>query len=276
MLNKKVTVCLITLAGAVFFAFFPTIGLASKPDVSTESATNISTNGATLRGSVDQNRLPTNVWFEYGRKKSLSDSIPVGAYFVNPGYNNDISVTISGLADDTTYYFRAVAQNMDGKDYGNIRSFTTNEFFVNYNYQIYPSYPTTSYYPLYLSATTEPANFTGETSVELNSLIQNEANNPSRAWFEWGTTPALGNKTAEVSTGTLPSVRHTNKMTGLSPGTIYYFRAVAENSTRRNNGSVLRFVTSGVKPTSPTYTTIIVSTDTVTETKAEKRVPIQT
>ncbi len=145
--------------------------------------------------------------------------------------------------------------------------------FVGYAYSPYVSTGNDIYvmnnYPFTLVAVTEPASFIGNTSTELNSLIRNEAGSPSNAWFEWGTTANLGNKTAITPIGALPSVKHVNKMTGLSPGTTYYFRAVVENSFWRNIGSILSFTTNSEKQNTSTLITSSADIITKINTKAE-------
>jgi len=114
-----------------------------------------------------------------------------------------------------------------------------------------------------LTAVTTPATLITTSSAQLNALILNSSinsyvNDSANAWFEWGTTMSLGNKTPTTSVGSLSSVRHASFLTGLRSGTTYYFRAVAENSSIRNIGSVLSFVTTTAQNTN----TIIYRTST--------------
>ena len=111
-----------------------------------------------------------------------------------------------------------------------------------------------------LTATTVGATQISNTGARLNSLIASSGNNSStNSWFEWGKTIKLGNKTTVSPIGTSQSVAHTDTISGLSPGTTYYFRAVAENSLWRNIGSILSFTTSGQK-------TVVVVKEPVTTT----------
>jgi uncharacterized repeat protein (TIGR01451 family) len=86
-----------------------------------------------------------------------------------------------------------------------------------------------------------------DTSAQLNSLIGSSANSSTNAWFEWGTTINLGNTTTIAPVGALPSVIHTDTLTGLNAGTTYYFRAVAQNSSLKTTGSILNFRTTGTQ-----------------------------
>ena len=100
-----------------------------------------------------------------------------------------------------------------------------------------------------LDAITTPATGVTSSGAQLNGLIQNSStsgyNSTVNAWFEWGSTTGLGNKTPTTNVGNLSSVRHASFLTGLVSGRTYYFRAVAENSTERNVGSTLSFATTG-------------------------------
>ncbi|OGI92489.1 hypothetical protein A2933_01115 [Candidatus Nomurabacteria bacterium RIFCSPLOWO2_01_FULL_46_18] len=112
------------------------------------------------------------------------------------------------------------------------------------------------------AVTTSAINIT-TASAQLNSLILNSSTSSATAWFEWGTTPSLGFITLRDSVGTAPSVIHSATITGLLPGRIYYYRASAENTSGRSNGSILSFITNevpgvvAIPPAAPRTTTIV-------------------
>ncbi len=96
----------------------------SAPQVTTNSATYVYRNSSLLNGQVDANGSISNAWFEYGTTQNLgsqTNSQPMGA---GTDYQN-YSSALTGLSANTTYYFRAVAQNSYGTNYGSILSFTT-------------------------------------------------------------------------------------------------------------------------------------------------------
>lgn len=270
MLIKITQLFKIILIGAMFFSALPLASYASSPYVTTGNATGITNNGVTLNGSVNAESMPTGVWFEYGAYYNLSNSTSISASRSNyPFPNGNLIATVSGLYPNTTYYFRAVAQNYEGRSYGNIYSFTTASYpLLNYNYGTVNA-------SLTPTAITEPASSISSESVQLNSLILNAEDNSSNAWFEWGNTANLGSKTVVISAGSLPAIRHADILTGLSPGTTYYFRAVSENSFWRNNGLVLSFVTRGVKPSVNTgaNTPAITNSDITNKTNTEVTTP---
>jgi hypothetical protein len=56
----------------------PSLANASnyEPEATTKSASNITSDTATLNGRVDGNDSYTSAWFEYGRNKDLDNSTP--------------------------------------------------------------------------------------------------------------------------------------------------------------------------------------------------------
>ena len=238
------------LTGAIIFSIFPTFVYAqyyyqngypyyySQPIIRTINATNITSSSATLNGSVTgyniSNTYNFSMWFEYGRNANFGYSTFRNSF--NSGYPN-YSSNIASLDANTVYYFRAVAQGPQGIIYGNTTSFIT-------SFPTITNINTENNNLSNPSVTTNPATSISNRSVKLNSFIINSINNPFTTWFEWGTTPALGNISPMTALGALPSAKHINTITELAPGTTYYFRAVAQNPFSRINGATFSFTTS--------------------------------
>jgi hypothetical protein len=94
--------------------------------VTTQNATNLSKNSATLNGLINPNNANTTVWFEYGTSSNLStynetSHLAFGSF----NYYSTLSQGIGNLNPNTTYYFRAVGNNSRGTVRGAILSFTT-------------------------------------------------------------------------------------------------------------------------------------------------------
>ena len=92
------------------------------PSVQTNSASNITTTGATLSGNVTSNggATVTARGFMYGTSAdNLSQSVESG--------NGTGSYTrvLTGLSASTTYYYKAYATNVAGTGYGDVMTFTT-------------------------------------------------------------------------------------------------------------------------------------------------------
>ncbi|MDQ3551994.1 MAG: cadherin-like beta sandwich domain-containing protein, partial [Bacteroidota bacterium] len=102
---------------------------ALAPTAITTAATSITTSGATLNGTINDNGATTTVSFEYGTSPTLSGATSIAATTgatVNAGSGNTAAaVTVSGLLPGTTYYFRVNGTNSAGATNGNILSFTT-------------------------------------------------------------------------------------------------------------------------------------------------------
>ncbi|MCR4284195.1 MAG: DUF11 domain-containing protein [Parcubacteria group bacterium] len=207
---------------------------ASAPIVNTTTATNISTSSATLNATVNPNGSNTNVWFEYGASPgslsnmSSSQSIGGGTSSLN------VSAGVSGLSSNTTYYFRAVAQNSAGTSYGNVLSFTTS-FSGGGGGGTNISSPTVS--------TNGATNILSDSAV-LNAVVSPN-NDLTAVWFEYGTSSgffSLTTNSQNIGSGSF-GVNTSVNIYGLSSNTTYYFRAVARNSAGTNYGNILSFTT---------------------------------
>jgi hypothetical protein len=105
-----------------------TVGQSSPqaPTVTTSGATNVTQGSATLNLSVDPRGNDTSVWFDWGNSStsfccSTSQQTVLGAAGATL-----LSMSIGGLSCDTTYYYRARAQNPGGGATGSTLSFKTN------------------------------------------------------------------------------------------------------------------------------------------------------
>jgi subtilisin len=99
---------------------------ASNPSVSTQSERNVSTsdNQVTLRGNLSYmgGYDSVDVYFEWGDSELNLTSQSTPQTVTSTGYFSD-TVSVSLVSGDK-YYFRAVAENSNGTDYGEIDNFT--------------------------------------------------------------------------------------------------------------------------------------------------------
>src|SRR5690348_16911008 len=94
-----------------------TFTTSRAPVADTDDATSVTTVGATLHGKVTPNGVATTYWFEYGTTTSYGSKTASQ----NAGTGTTakvVSTAITGLHAATTYHFRLVAQNADGKTNG--------------------------------------------------------------------------------------------------------------------------------------------------------------
>ncbi len=68
----------------------------------------------------------------------------------------------------------------------------------------------------------------------------------SNAWFEWGSTVSLGNKTSNLFVSATNSLKQVSaSIYGLNQDTIYYYRLVAQNGSDISYGEIKFFKTTG-------------------------------
>jgi hypothetical protein len=184
-------------------------GAGGPPQVSTLSATTVTTERATLNGTVNPDGSPTAAWFEW-------DTTPIALRNHTPVTDMEsgtdvlpLSAPLAGLTPNTTYYFRAAATNSAGAVYGTKLAFTT----------MGPPQVST------LSATAVTTN-----AATLNGAV-NPKGSPTAAWFQWGTTNDYGNLTpvTDMGSGT-NALALSVPLAGLTPGVVYQFRVAATNS----------------------------------------------
>jgi hypothetical protein len=229
------------------------------PVVVTNLATNINNNNATLNGYVSSNNnLNVIAWFEWGINSYYGyRTIPVN-YGANIG--TSYNYYLNGLAQNTVYYFRAVAQSSNGQvTYGNQVSFRTASDYVCTSYNCNINQPI---------VTTYSVTGINDTSVILNGYV-NPNNSSATRWFEWGTNSSyFYNSTNKVGSINYPA-NFSEALYNLSPNTTYYYRVAAQNSTGVTvYGNVSIFITSNnvISGTYTQNTYIPPATTTVTTT----------
>ncbi|HEX2880278.1 MAG TPA: hypothetical protein VHO25_12170, partial [Polyangiaceae bacterium] len=232
----------------------------AAPTVTTEVATAITGFAATLNGTGNPNLLAATGWFRYstvspgacndsfGTRAPSSGGTALGAGSVALTFEQ----TLAGLTPGATYYYCAIADNVAGKSFGSVLSFTT----------IPPPSVTTS----------------AATSVATTGATLNGTANPNGAattgWFRYSTTnpvtcsDSFGTRAPVGAGGTalgmgLSGVSYSQALTGLLPDTTYYFCAIAQSSSGTAFGSVLSFTTlvgPGVTTSAATSVTPVAAT----------------
>jgi len=209
-----------------------TTGLIA-PEVTTEAASSIGTTTAKLNGYLDSlgSCDSPDVYFQWGPTTYYGNTTAVQSKSATGSF----SATLNGLSSDTLYYFQAVAEG-DGTVYGDRLTFTT----------AIPSVGD----PVIV---TQPAKAIKDNSANLNAKLTNLGTvSPVMVNFEYGTTTDYGLNTAYYSKSTTGTILIT--VSGLSPGTLYHFRAQAEGLIQ-TCGDDLTFTTTGTAIVPPAVTT---------------------
>ncbi|HEY4499924.1 MAG TPA: hypothetical protein VJH70_02225 [Candidatus Paceibacterota bacterium] len=95
-----------------------------SPIVTTVPASLVTSNFASLNGTVTSDFGPIDVWFEFGETTTLTNSTPTQRFSTGTSFREFYS-TLSTLKSNTTYYFRAAARNTYGVSYGALLHFVT-------------------------------------------------------------------------------------------------------------------------------------------------------
>jgi len=201
----------------------------STPSAQTNTSVTASTTAALVNGQVTPDGLPTTYWFEYGKTDTLGSKTPsqqVGSGF----YPISTPAFITGLANNTAYYFRLAASNTMGTVYG-----TTYSFMTSGNPPPTISLPTVH---------TNNATSLASASATLNGQV-NPNGWQTNYWFEYGTDNTLGSTTSIISTDNGTAIESFSQvLSGLQPATKYYFRLNTQNQFGTVNGSTLSFTTT--------------------------------
>ncbi len=210
----------ILLAGISLFAIFAAVNVASAQVASTVC------NSAIISDFVNlQNGMTTNAWFEWGPTQYFGNSTPLQTVFSNSNF----SQLITGLSDNTTYYYRVVMNSgMGVNTTGYTKSFRTP--------LCHSSVPSGA-----LSVRTDPAINVSNNYTTLSGFILANNDIYTSGYFEYGTTQTLGNTTSSRNLGSMQSNPFYETLVNLAPDTTYYYRAVISNQYGISRGNIASF-----------------------------------
>lgn len=196
-------------SGETTFTTTASAPAATTPLVTTSSVTSITATTASSGGTVTSNG-GTAVTAR-GVSWNTTGSPTIGDSHTSNGTGTgSFTSGLANLAPGTTYYVRAYATNSAGTAYGSERSFTTSA--------AAPTVTATATSSLTSTSASVGGNITssGSTSISARGIVWNTTGNP---------TISDHNVNSGAGTGSF-----TSSLTGLSPGTTYYYRAYATNS----------------------------------------------
>ncbi len=214
------------------------------PVVTTSAATNVTSTGATLNGSVNPKGDTTNYTFNWGTTSGNLTNSTTADSAGNGTTAQAVSKAISGLSPTTTYYFQLCATNGSGTSCGAQLSFTT------------PDAPT---------VTTGSATSITPTTATLGGTI-NPNGSSTTYTFKWGTSSGgpYGSNSGSDPAGAGTTAQPISKaISGLSPHTTYYFVLCATNGVGTTCGAEHSFFAPD-QPTSVTGTASAITTNGAT------------
>jgi phosphodiesterase/alkaline phosphatase D-like protein len=204
--------------------------VASPPIAVTQAATGVGFTTATLRGTIDPNNAVTTGRFEYGTSPSYGSTIGTTPA---PGSGSDpvtVSAELSGLAANTTYHYRLVAESEQGTSAGANLMFTTGA--------------------LAPTVATGTATAVTNTGATIGGTVNPNGSLVTSAVVEYGTTTSYGmsaNVAPAPGAGTA-AVSVSATLTGLLPNQFYHFRVTATNAAGPASGLDGTFRTGATPP----------------------------
>ncbi len=231
---------IITTSALVASFFLPATLLAyeASPVAITKNATYLTEKSARLNGRVNPNEMPdTKQWFEWGvsgQYQTVYETPHNGMW--SQSSLADTSADLVGLAPNTQYFYRQIAENGRGKDVGQTVYFTTKSLPVNVD-------------PIIIVQTSEPTRITSS-GATLRGYVSPHGDGRASFWFEWGTTMAFENETPHQGHGGDAGTIEVS-ISKLTQGTTHFYRVVGENSKGRVYGATRVFVTGGTPPPPP-------------------------
>lgn len=206
-------------------SFTTTIG---SPIVQTLTSSEVSNNTATLKGRMDSDggAAISSYGFVYATSQNptlQNQTLELGSSLSNPG---EFIGLLQGLSQNTTYYFRAYATNVQGTSYGANLSFTTT------NVISVPSIITSSV-----------TDITYNSAVSGGEITDDGGATVLERGVCWSTSPNPTTANSKTADGT-GSGSFVSSLFNLNPETKYYLRAYARNSGGTAYGNEIEFTTS--------------------------------
>lgn len=194
------------------------------PTVTTDTVTNITRYTATCSGSVRALGggpiVESGICYSNTPDPTLSNSHVAAAANISTSF----SCNLAGLAQGTTYYYRAYSTNTIGTSYGAVKTFLTLSM---------PRVSTDSV----IGVTASTAICHGNVASAGGTVITNRG-----FCYSTSQNPSISNSTVVPATANSTGT-YACSLTGLASGTTYYVRAYATNSVGTAYGVQMMFVT---------------------------------
>jgi len=164
---------------------------------------------------------------------------------------NNISISgigsVSSYGSQNVYPYNTTSYTITAYGGTNGTQYRTAQINVNSNYTPVVVYNN--------NVVTTVATNVAETTAQINGLITNSNYGNKTTYFEYGTTVDLGSRT--ISRSTSGNTNFGEILSNLNQDTIYYFRAVSEDSSGVSRGAIEIFQTTGGVNTAGQTNTIV-------------------
>ena len=254
---------------SVTITYDPGTVAVAPPVISAVTTSGITTTGATITWTTT---TLSDSYVQYSTSPSLTSPTTVGSATLATSH----SVTLTGLTAGTQYYYEvqstdASSQLTTDTNGGSYYTFTTTAATPAPAPTPTPTPVVTggsggAQHPLPStpSVTTGSSTAIMGTSATLNGYVDPNTTTDTTRWFEWGISPLnLGSQTIPAAMGSVASF-FSEPVTGLTPDTDYYFRAVAKNSAGTIAGFNSSFKTKPAGPQKPPPPVISNVSDSIT------------
>ena len=210
--------------------------LAIAPGLLSETATPLTPFEARLEGLVNANNQVTSCEFQYGLTTAFATHVACEPASIAGFFEQGVALTLKGLESGKTYHSRIVLENTKSEtttgtdlpfntppaekpaiDSESVTELTLTSTEASLEGKVNPNYQDTHSYFQYSTSPT----------VDGNGSLTSATKAP-------GTPVDLGEGFGDVPLG--PTA-----LTGLTPGVVYYYQAVATNATGTTNGAVQSF-----------------------------------
>lgn len=202
---------------------------SDPPAISAVTTTNVTTSAATITWTTDE---PANAQVDFGLTTAYGTVVPT-----TPGAatNTSHSVALSGLAPNTTYFYRVLSRDASG----NTGTVTGLEFTT--------------------LADTSPPTISGVTTISIGengATITWSTNEAANAQVDYGLTTGYGTL-APASPGAATNTSHSVSLTGLTANTTYFYRVLSSDASG-NTGTAagFQFTTTAPDETPPSISAV--------------------
>jgi hypothetical protein len=210
---------------------------SGPPRIMIEPPTGIGHEQATINAKINPGELATSYRFEYGETTAYGTEVPLGGGSIPAGEAAvAVSASLTGLKLGVTYHYRVVASN----------SAPPSTFSSDQTFTTVPPAPVDATFATEVAATT----------ATLNTRV-NPLGHDTHFYFQYGTESCKVNPAACTNVPAPPGIdigagetdqSASQPLSGLAPGTTYFYRVLDSNALGSTEGPERTFTTQTEEP----------------------------